>query len=66
MSLLVVYKYLKDRGWVFMVRDSAAEVYGSVTVVRVIVGILCAIVAAAIILITLFMLSREGRELMAV
>ena len=49
-----------------MVRDSAAEVYGSVTVVRVIVGILCAIVAAAIILITLFMLSREGRELMAV
>lgn len=63
---LVVYKYLKDRGWVFMVRDSAAEVYGSVTVVRVIVGILCAIVAAAIILITLFMLSREGRELMAV
>ena len=63
---LVVYKYLKDRGWVFMVRDSAAEVYGSVTAVRVIVGILCAIVAAAIILITLFMLSREGRELMAV
>lgn len=49
-----------------MVRDSAAEVYGSVTVVRVIVGILCAIVATAIILITLFMLSREGRELMAV
>lgn len=27
---LVVYKYLKDRGWVFMVRDSAAE--GSLTV----------------------------------
>ena len=24
---LIVYKYLKDRGWVFMVRDSAAEVY---------------------------------------
>lgn len=24
---LVVYKYLKDRGWVFMVRDNATEVY---------------------------------------
>lgn len=24
---LVVYRYLKDRGWVFMVRDSVAEVY---------------------------------------
>ena len=24
---LIVYKYLKDRDWVFMVRDSAAEVY---------------------------------------
>ncbi len=27
---LVVYKFLKDRGWVFMVRDSATEVYASV------------------------------------
>ena len=42
---LVVYKYLKDRGWVFMVRDSAAEVYGSVTAVRVVVGLLCAAMA---------------------
>ena len=25
---LVVYKYLKDRDWVFMVRDDAEEVYG--------------------------------------
>lgn len=63
---LVVYKYLKDRGWVFMVRDSATEVYGSVAAVRAIVGILCAIVAAAIITATLFILYREGRELMAV
>ncbi len=63
---LVVYKYLKDRGWVFMVRDSAAEVYASVTKVRLIVGGLCAIMAAAIILITLLILRREGRELMVV
>ncbi|MCI8359906.1 MAG: methyl-accepting chemotaxis protein [Clostridiales bacterium] len=63
---LVVYKYLKDRGWVFMVRDSAAEVYSAVTAVRVIVGVLCAIVAAAVIFVTLLILRREGKELMVV
>ncbi len=63
---LVVYKYLKDRGWVFMVRDSSAEVFGSVLEVRVVVGVLCAVMAAAIILITLLILRREGRELMVV
>lgn len=63
---LIVYKYLKDRGWVFMVRDSAAEVYSTVVVVRMIVGVLCAAVAAAIILVTLFILHRQGKELMAV
>lgn len=63
---LVVYKYLKDRGWVFMVRDSAAQVYAAVTTVRVLVGALCAAMAAAVILITLLMLRREGRDLMTV
>ncbi|NBI10319.1 methyl-accepting chemotaxis protein [Colidextribacter sp. OB.20] len=63
---LVVYKYLKDRGWVFMVRDSATEVYGTVTNVRILVGVLCAITAAAVILLTLMLLRREGRELMVV
>ncbi len=63
---LVVYKYLKDRGWIFMVRDSAAEVYAAVTTVRVLVGILCGIMTAVIILINLLMLRREGRDLMAV
>ncbi len=63
---LVVYKYLKDRGWVFMVRDNATEVYGAVTSVRLIVGLLCAAVAAAIVMITLLFLRRVGRELMTV
>lgn len=61
---LVVYKYLKDRNWVFMVRDDAAEVYAEVTTVRLNVGILCAGVAIVIILVTLLILYREGRELM--
>ena len=63
---LVVYKFLKDRGWVFMVRDNAAEVYGSVTVVRLIVGVLCVVMAGIIVLFTLLILRREGRELMVV
>lgn len=63
---LVVYKYLKDRGWVFMVRDSASEVFGAVVKVRIVVGILCAVVAAVIILVTLLILYCEGKELMTV
>ena len=63
---LVVYKYLRDRGWVFMVRDNATEVYGSVTMVRLWAAALCAVIAAAVILLTLLLLRREGRELMVV
>lgn len=63
-SQLVVYKYLKDRSWVFMVHDDVAEVYAEVETVRHTVGILCAAVAVVIILVTLLILYREGRELM--
>lgn len=63
---LVVYKYLKDRNWVFMVRENASDVYRSVVTVRIVVGVLCAAIASVIILITLLILRREGRELMAV
>ncbi len=62
----VVYKYLENRGWVFMVRNSAANVYGSVENVRFLVGALCAAMASSIIIITLFILYREGKELMTV
>ncbi len=61
---LVVYKYLSDRDWVFMVRDNASEVYGRVSAVRITVGILCALVEAVIMLATLLILHREGKELM--
>ncbi len=61
---LTVYKYLKDRGWVFMVRDNAGEVYKTVAEVRIIVGVLCAAVAAAVILVSLLIMRRVGKELM--
>ncbi len=63
---LVVYQYLKDRGWVFMVRNNAAEVYGAVEEMRMKMGILCAAMAAVILAIILLILYREGKELMAV
>lgn len=62
-SQLAVYKYLKERNWVFMVRDNTAEVYAKVDTVRDTVGVLCAVVAVAIIFVTLLILYREGREL---
>lgn len=61
---MVVYKYLQDRDWVFMVHDNADEVYREVETVRGTVGVLCAVVALVIIFVTLMILYREGRELM--
>lgn len=49
-----------------MVRNSAANVYGSVENVRFLVGALCAAMASSIIIITLFILYREGKELLMV
>lgn len=63
-SQLVTYKYLKDRNWIFMVRDDAAEVYGKVSAIGKTVGVLCAGVAAVIVLVTLLILHRESRALM--
>ena len=62
---LVVYKYLKDRGWVFMVRERAAAVFQAVTAVRIIMGVFCAVIALVILAVTLWILHREGQELMA-
>lgn len=61
---MVVYKYLKDRNWIFMVHDDAGEVYKEVETVRGTIGVLCAAVAAVIIVVILMILYREGRELM--
>lgn len=63
---LVVYKYLKDRNWVFMVRDNVDEVYGKAGTVRVTVGIFCASVTVVIILAILLSLHRESKELMLI
>ncbi len=61
-----VYKYLEDRGWVFMVRDSQSEIFRSVYQLQILAGIVCALVAVLIILVSLLRLRRVGRDLMDV
>ncbi len=61
-----VYKYLEDRGWVFMVRDSQGEIFYSVYQLQTLAGIVCALVAVLIIVVTLLRLRRVGRDLMDV
>lgn len=63
---LAVYKYLDNRGWIFMVQADSGEVYQSVRLVRILMGAACAVVAAMIILVTLLILKKTGKELMAV
>lgn len=63
---MVVYKYLENRGWAFMVQDGFDEVYHSVTVVRLLTGSACAVVTALIILVIVLVLRRTGKELMIV
>lgn len=63
---LAVYKYLDNRGWIFMVQADSGEAYQSVRLVRILMGAACAVVAAMIILVTLLILRKTGKELMAV
>lgn len=63
---LAVYKYLDNRGWIFMVQANSSEVYASAVKVRFLMGAACAAVAAVIVFVTLAILSRTGKELMVV
>lgn len=63
---LAVYKYLDNRGWIFMVQADDSKVYGSVRMVRILMGAACGAVALMIILATQAVLNRTGKELMVV
>lgn len=62
----VVYQYLADRDWIFMVRNNTGEVYHSVADIRFKVGLICAAVTALIILCLIRMMRGVGRDLVAV
>lgn len=63
---IVVYKYLEKCGWIFMVQADFSKVYGSVMLVRILMGAACAAVSFMIIRVTLSILNRTGKELMVV
>lgn len=63
---LAVYKYLKNRDWIFMVEADSSKVYSSVALVRILMGIACAIIATIIIYTTRTFLNKTGKELMIV
>lgn len=63
---LAVYKYLENRGWIFMVQSNSSEVYNSIVLVRILMGAVCAVVTVIIILATLLILRKTGKELLIV
>lgn len=63
---MVVYQYLQDRDWIFMVRDNTAEVFAAVESTRFQMGLVCIAVTLLIILCLILMMYRVGRSLVTV
>lgn len=63
---MVVYQYLPDREWIFMVRDNTAEVFAAVESTRFQMGLVCIAVTLLIILCLILMMYRVGRSLVTV
>lgn len=60
---LVVYQYLQDRDWIFMVRDNTQEVFKTVASTQFQVGMVCVVVMFLIILCLVLMMRRVGNSL---
>lgn len=63
---LVVYKYLQERNWVFMVRDNADEAYNIVDTIRFEVGIVCIAIIVLIIIFLFLMVHRIAQDVLIV
>ena len=61
-----VYRYLADRGWIFMVSDNQDEIFRSVYTLRFQMGVACTAVAVVLMLLILLRLRKMGRELMEI
>lgn len=62
----VVYQYLADRHWIFMVRNNTEEVYHTANDIRLKVGLFCGAITLLIILCLIWMMRRVGRNLVTV
>lgn len=60
---MIVYKYMADRGWIFIARDSKANAYSVLTELNSITTIASILVAATIFIIVMLMIGEVGRTL---
>lgn len=54
---MAAYNYMEDRGWVFVITDPTAELFASVSQVRVILVLICVISIAVMILFTCILIN---------
>lgn len=59
----VAYKYLPDRDWIFMIRTNKTEMDTTMFYIDVIIGAVCAAIAAAIIIAISLFMRKVGRDL---
>ena len=60
---IIVYRYIPERNWVFLVKSCENAVYASVIDIKHITANLCFIVAIVTIGLIIFILTRLGKEL---
>ena len=63
---IAVYQYLKDRGWIFIIRNSTKEAFGVLVGITIIIGVICAVIAGVISVIMRLVMRSVGRDLMTV
>lgn len=60
---LVVYQYLRDRDWIFMVRNNTSEVFASISSIQIQMGVMCIAVMLLIIFCLVSMMRRVSENL---
>lgn len=60
---IVIYRYLQNRGWIFALKDSKANVYRSLETVRRVTAMICVAIGLTIIILLVIILLGVGRQL---
>lgn len=60
---VVVYQYITERGWMFAIKDTNANVYQSLTTIKKVTGISCAVVGIITIILLVLILLKISHEI---
>lgn len=60
---VVAYKYIEDRDWLFLIKDTRSNVYNSLTTIKKVTAISCTILGVFTIALLVVILTIIGREL---